>query len=139
MLVDANAAFLPVRVGFPLEEEVERESPGARIAVPTSVVRELDRLCARGTPRAEAARAFVERLPTVAAPGIGDDTILRAAVRTGAWVVTADRALRDRLLEAGVDVLAPRDRHRLERYRPRVRRRATPSRPPSAGSRGGNG
>ena len=139
MLVDTNVAFLPVRVGFPLEEEVDRECPGARIAVPTSVVRELDRLRARGTPQAEAARAFVDRLPTVAAPGIGDDTLLRAAVRAGAWVVTADRALRDRLLEAGVDVLAPRDRHRLERFRPRVRRRATPSRPPSTKVRVGNG
>ena len=139
MLVDANAAFLPVRVGFPLEAEVDRECPGARIAVPTSVVRELDRLRARRTPQAEAARAFVERLPTIPAPGVGDDTLLRAAVRTGAWVVTADRTLRDRLLEAGVDVLAPRDRHRLERFRPRARRGAKPSRRPSARVRAGNG
>jgi rRNA-processing protein FCF1 len=119
VLLDANALFLPIRVGFPLEAEVERHRPGAILGVPTSVLRELDRLVGRATPGAAAARALAARFRPVTAQGVGDEAVLRAAVRTGAWVVTADRALRARLAAHGVGVLAPRDRHRLEPHAPR--------------------
>ncbi len=97
-----------------------------------------------GAARAGAPEGTGGDLRVVHATGSGDDALvdLAAAAVAGAHpvlVVTADRALRDRLLEAGVDVLAPRDRHRLERFRPRARRRATPSRPPSTKVRVGNG
>jgi uncharacterized protein len=134
VLLDANALFLPVRVGFPLEAEVARWRPGAKLAVPTSVLHELDRLSERGTPEASAARALAARYPSLRSPGTGDDAIVRVAVRAGAWVVTADRDLRGRLRERGVTVLSPRDRHRLELHRG--------IRTPPRGSRqrrGGNG
>jgi rRNA-processing protein FCF1 len=117
VLLDANAVFLPVRVGFPLDAEVGRLRPGAVLSLPASVVDELDRLVARGIPEAAAARALAARYPVVPAPGKGDDAVLRSAVRTRAWVVTADRALRERLTHRGVTVLSPRDRHRLEVFR----------------------
>ncbi len=48
----------------------------------------------------------------LAAPGSGDDTIVRAVREATAWervlVVTADRALRDRVTELGADVTGPR-------------------------------
>lgn len=116
MLLDANAVFLPVRVGFPLEAEVGRLRPGAVLAVPASVLAELDRLIDRRTPDSAAARALAERYRPTRSSGIGDDAILRTAVRTGAWVVTADRALRERLTAKGITVLSPRDRHRLELF-----------------------
>ncbi len=117
MLLDANSLFLPVRGGFPLESEVDRHRPGAVLVVPSSVRAELDRLVERRTPEASAARALASRFPEVAAPGKGDDAIVRLAARDRAWVVTADRALRQRLLRQGVSVLAPRDRQRLELFR----------------------
>ncbi len=128
MLVDANALFLPIRTGFPLEAEVVRIQPGSTVGVPSSVLAELDRLVLRRTPDAAAARALAARYPVVRAPGRGDDAVLLCARRSGAWVVTADRALRERLVAEGVTVLAPRDRHRLERF-PGVPR----ARPPSLG------
>jgi uncharacterized protein len=106
-----------VHVGFPLEAEVGRLRPGAVLAVPSSVLAELDHLVERGTPDAAAARAFAARYSPTPAPGTGDDAILRVAVRLGAWVVTADRDLRSRLNEKGINVLSPRDRHRLELFR----------------------
>jgi rRNA-processing protein FCF1 len=118
VLLDTNALFLPIRAGFPLEAEVERHQTGAILGVPTSVLHELDRLVDRATPDAAAARALAARFRPVTTRGAGDEAVLNAALRTGAWVVTADRALRARLTARGVGVLAPRDRHRLEPYYP---------------------
>ncbi len=103
-----------MRRGFPLLAELQRLVPGARVEVPEAARAELDRLVDRGAPRATAARAFAELLPTAPAPGRGDAAILAAALRRRAWVVTSDRVLVRRLREAGVTVLTPRDRHRLE-------------------------
>jgi len=100
--------------------------------VPSSVRDELDRLVADGTPQATAARTMAERFPVVRARGRGDAAVLEAAVRRGAWVVTADRALAARLVAVGVTVLVPRDRHRLERVMGALA-------PPARSGRRGNG
>jgi len=131
VLLDANALLLPVRTRFPLEAEVDRASPGARLVVPSSVIDELDRLVARGVPEARGALALAQKFPVVPVEGRGDLAILATAVRLGAWVVTADRALAERLRREGVSVLVPRDRHRLELHRGRS---PAPS-PPSSGVR----
>ena len=125
MLLDANALFLPVRIRFPLEREVDRLCPGAVLAVLSSTLHELDRLVERETPQATAARALAERYPRLDTRGRGDEAVLAAALRLSASVVTADRELRDRLRAAGSTVLYPRDRHRLERFSPK-RTRASP-------------
>ncbi|TQS44300.1 NTP pyrophosphohydrolase [Cryptosporangium phraense] len=56
--------------------------------------------------------AAVDGVEVVSAPGSGDDTIVEvaaAAVADGpAWVVTADRGLRERVRAVGADVLGPR-------------------------------
>ncbi len=120
MLLDANALLLPVRTRFPLESEVDRIRPGARLLVPSSVVDELDSLVARGVAEARGAVALAQKFPVLAVAGRGDAAILEAAVRHGASVVTADRTLAERLRRRGVDVLVPRDRHRLELHPGRV-------------------
>lgn len=129
VLLDTNSLFLPVRVRFPLEAEVARLRPGATLGVPSSVRGELDRLVDRHAPLAIAARSLAEKFPEFPTLGRGDEAVLRAARRYHAWVVTADRKLRDRLRAVGVTVLAPRDRHRLERFSPRE----PPARPTPVG------
>ena len=119
VLLDANILFLPPRNGFPLESEIDRLRPGAVPSVPTSVVVELDRLAEGGTPHARAARAFSDRFPRVPSVGRGDDAVVRTALRERASVATADRDLGIRLLARGIEVLVPRDRHRLEIHSPR--------------------
>jgi len=128
VLLDANALLLPVRAHFPLDSEVGRIRPGARLVVPSSVVDELDRLVARGVPGARGASALAKKFPVLPVAGRGDTAVLEAAVRQGAWVVTADRTLAERLRRRGVNVLVPRDRHRLEL---RPGRTPTPSAIPS--------
>ncbi len=65
-----------------------------------------------------ASRSLASRYPTLTGPGRGDAAVQALAVRRHAWVVTADRALRERLRSEGVTVLSPRDRARLERFAP---------------------
>lgn len=128
VLLDTNALFLSVRRPFPLEAELDRLCPGAIVAVPSIVLGELDRLAKRGTPGASTARKLASRYPVVLTSGTGDEAVMRAAVRLGSWVITADRVLREALRRQGVTVLFPRDRHRLERFEPRPARpsRRTP-------------
>jgi rRNA-processing protein FCF1 len=114
VLIDANALFLVIRTRFPLEEEVERNRPGSLLGVPSSVLGELDGLAEDGTPGAAAARALADRFERVRTSVRGDGGVLDAARRTHAWVVTADRELQRRLIDHGITVLRPRDRHRLE-------------------------
>jgi rRNA-processing protein FCF1 len=123
VLLDTNAALLPFRSGTDVAGEVARLLPAARLAVPDAVRAEVDRLVARKVAFAEAARALIERWPTVPTFGRGDSAVYRAALGLGAAVVTADRAFADRLRAAGVDTLVPRDRQRLEL------RRGAPQRP----------
>jgi uncharacterized protein len=119
VLVDTNVLLLVVRTGFPLAEEVGRLLPGAALALPATVVAELDGLARSLTPGAAAARALAERYPVVPTDAPGDDGILDAATRTGSPVATADRELRRRLSIRGLTALVPRDRHRLELVRGR--------------------
>lgn len=120
MLLDTNALFLPIRTGFPLEAEIARLAPGARTVVPSSSLRELDRLVDRAAPGASGARALARRFGRTSADRDGDDGVLEVALRERAVVVTADRALQRRLRAQGVAVLVPRDRHRLELRPPRA-------------------
>ncbi len=106
--------FLVIRAGFPLEEEVDRLLPGARLLVPACVLGELEGLAKSLTPGAMAARALAERYPVVPTTARGDDGVIEAAIASGAWVATADRELRRRLAIRGISALVPRDRHRLE-------------------------
>jgi len=128
VLLDANALLLPVRVQFPLESELQRIAPEARPKIPSSVVEELGRLADRGVRGARAAAELAQRFPVLKVEGRGDAAILEAAVDTRSWVVTADRALVERLRDRGVNVLVPRDRHRLELRPARPVRVSTDSR-----------
>jgi rRNA-processing protein FCF1 len=114
VLLDANALFLPFTHGLDLEKEVARWSGHAPVWVPVPVLGELRRLKDRDVPNARAALMLAGRFPSLPAPGLGDPALLAVAVKTGAWVVTADQALRARLVKAGVSVLYPRDRSRLD-------------------------
>ncbi len=100
--------------------------------VPRAVLSELEALEAREVPYARAARLFAGRFLPVASEGRGDSAVLAAARDQGAWVLTADRALAERLRRHGVDTVVPRDRthlHLVRGDRPAPRPR-TPDRSP---------
>jgi rRNA-processing protein FCF1 len=128
VLVDANALLLPFTSHFRLEEEIYGQVDGARILVPTSVLGELDRVAERGNPFARAAREYASRFETVPTDTQGDDALVDLGRRLRAWVLTGDRALRTRLLEAGVPVLFPRGKSHLDRAVAPREQRASPRR-----------
>ncbi len=113
VLLDTSALLLPFEQGLDLEGEVARALGGCRVAVPEAALAEL-RALARDSQNARAALKLAERHEVIPTEGRGDDAILALAVREGAVVVTADRGLMARLADAGVRVLRPRERHRLE-------------------------
>jgi rRNA-processing protein FCF1 len=127
VLLDANALFLPFVAGTDLESEIRRTTDRPDVRVPSSVLRELRRLAARGEAHGREALQLAGRFPVATNPGTGDAALVALAV-AGDTVVTADRALQAQLLARGVDVLVPRDRVHLERRRG-ARRPTRPSRP----------
>jgi uncharacterized protein len=130
VLLDANALFLPFTHHVPLAAEISRWVEHPEIAVPGSVVAELERLVSQGVAHAHSALSLARGYPTVLTTGRGDTAIVRLAKERTAVVVTADRELRDRLVRQGTTVLSPRDRARLERH-PGHRRPRAPA-PPEA-------
>ncbi|MCI4350832.1 MAG: DNA-binding protein [Thermoplasmata archaeon] len=130
VLLDANALFLPFVAGTDLEGEIRRLIEQAEIRVPSSVLRELRRLVARGEAHAREALELAGRFAVTPNQGVGDAALV-ALARAGDAVVTADRELQGRLRARGVEVLTPRDRVHLHRQR-----RARSGRPPRAYARG---
>jgi rRNA-processing protein FCF1 len=115
VLVDANALLLPFTSHFRLEEEIYGQVDGARVLVPSSVLGELERVASRGNANARAAREFARRFDVAPTDNRGDDALVDLGRRLQAWVLTGDRALRIRLLEAGIPVLFPRGKSHLDR------------------------
>jgi len=100
--------------------EIDRHLPGATLQVPSSVLRELEKLASEEVAGSTAALELARRWPVVDAPGNADDAIVAAAQALRRPVVTADRELSERLRERGIDVYSPRDRHRLELHKGRA-------------------
>lgn len=118
VLLDTNALFLPFRARLPLEAEIARTDPGARIVVPQAALQELEGLARAGVRHAEAALRWARTLAHVPGTGRGDEAILSLARGLGASVVTGDQELIGRLRAQGNAVLRPRGARHLERLPP---------------------
>jgi rRNA-processing protein FCF1 len=118
VILDTNAALLPFRERFPLEESIERVAPGAELVVPENVRAELARLSEQGVQEARAAERWCERFRSRAVNASGDAGILEAAVILHAPVVTSDRALLEELQRRGLPAYRPRGRSGLLRVDP---------------------
>jgi len=113
VLLDTNALLLPFTSHFPLENEIFRLIEGADIRVPSSVLKELGQLRSSGLLNARAALQFAKRFQVVPTDLDGDAAMETLAKEMGAWVVTADRELRERLESQGLGVLFPRGKRKL--------------------------
>jgi rRNA-processing protein FCF1 len=70
VVLDANALFWPFTHGVRFDEELARVFPsGARIAVASTALAELEGLAARRVPDAEAAKALAARYPSFPVTG----------------------------------------------------------------------
>ncbi|MDX1534422.1 MAG: twitching motility protein PilT [Thermoplasmata archaeon] len=113
VLLDANALMMPFQFPIDLEGELVRLFGQVTAKVPSSVLRELERL-APANATAKAALRFAARFPVLEVEGEGDDALLALARTEGAAVLTNDKALRRRVREAGLPVVFLRERSRLE-------------------------
>ena len=113
VLLDTNAMLMPFQMGMDLEGEVVRVMGRCRIVVPQVAVAEL-RAMGSSLRDGAAALKFAERFEVMETVGLGDDAIVDLAIRTGGIVVTGDRGLIKRLHAAGLRVLRPRQKKRLE-------------------------
>lgn len=122
--LDTSALMLPVEVDIRLFDELERLLGAVDPIVPAAVQLELGRLAEAGGRDGRAARVGLtlaqsrcRAVSTDATPA--DDAVLELATGgSAAYLVTADRALRDRALQADVPVVGPRAGQRLVVHRP---------------------
>ncbi len=122
--MDTSALMLPVEADVRVFEEGERLLDAVEPVVPRSVLAELEELSSGGGTEGRAAsvgrKLAGERCrPVETEAEYADDALVELA-REGAveYVATADRALRDRVLDENVPVLALRGRNKLTITRP---------------------
>ena len=122
--LDTSALMMPVELDVRLFDELERLLDSFEPTAPQAVLEELRRLSEKGGREGTAANVghdlAAERCLVVdTEAGYADDALVELA-REGTvdYVVTNDRPLRDRILEASVPVIALRGRNKLAITRP---------------------
>ncbi|MDG5820077.1 DUF188 domain-containing protein [Natronococcus sp. A-GB7] len=117
--LDTSALMMPVELDVRLFDELERLIGSAELVAPQPVIEELQRLSEKGGTEGTAASVghdlATERCLVVdTEESYADDALVELA-REGSvdYVVTNDRPLRDRVLEASIPVLALRGRNKL--------------------------
>ncbi|WP_256296215.1 PIN domain-containing protein [Haloarchaeobius salinus] len=119
VVLDTSALMMPVELDVRLFDELDRLVEGVDPVAPQAVVEELRRLSEKGGEEGTAANVghdlVTERCLVVdTEESYADDAIVELA-REGhaAYVVTNDLPLRDRVLDAGVPVIALRGKNKL--------------------------
>ncbi|ADB62315.1 conserved hypothetical protein [Haloterrigena turkmenica DSM 5511] len=117
--LDTSALMMPVELDVRLFDELERLLDDYETTAPQAVLEELRRLSEKGGEEGTAANVghdlATERCLVVDTEASYADDALVELARGGVvdYVVTNDRPLRDRVLEASVPVIALRGRNKL--------------------------
>lgn len=117
--LDTSALMMPVELDVRLFEELERLLDSYEPTIPQAVLEELRRLSEKGGQEGTAANVghdlATERCLVVDTEASYADDALVELAREGNvdYVVTNDRPLRDRVLEASRPVIALRGRNKL--------------------------
>ncbi|WP_408957147.1 PIN domain-containing protein [Natrinema sp. 74] len=117
--LDTSALMMPVELDVRLFDELERLVNDYEPTIPQAVLEELRRLSEKGGEEGTAANVghdlATERCLAVDTEASYADDALVELAREGAvdYVVTNDRPLRDRVLEASIPVIALRGRNKL--------------------------
>ncbi|ELY48676.1 PIN domain-containing protein [Natronorubrum bangense] len=117
--LDTSALMMPVELDVRLFDELDRVLDGYELMAPQAVIEELRRLSEKGGCEGTAANVghdlATERCLVVDTDASYADDALVELAREGVvdYVVTNDRPLGDRVLEARVPVIALRGRNKL--------------------------
>ena len=116
VIIDTNGFMIPAQFGVDIFEELKRLG-FEEFFVPEAVISEIEMLIKRekGSDKiaAKVARALLARCKRINARGAADDLILKLAKEMGAAVLTNDIRLKQRLAEAGIQVVSLRQKNRL--------------------------
>ena len=99
MVLDTNALLMPFETSINLDHELQRLLGRCEVLVPGPVIWELRRSTSK---HAKAALALAGKYPIEQAEAQGDESIIEAALRLGAYVLTNDGHLRSRLRKLGI-------------------------------------
>lgn len=116
VILDTNAIMAPFQFGFNLDLELKRIIPWAEPIVPSTVLKELEKLSKAGDWRARAALKLSENYEKVPVKGKGDPSIVGLAVRMSWPVMTQDRRLRAILNSKGIAVVLVREKGHLQLF-----------------------
>ena len=119
VVLDTNALLTPYQLGINIEKELNRLLGICRIIVPTSVIKEAEKLAMQEGSVGRAAKlglSIVRRkdYQIIETTYDGDDGVIDVAVKTNAAVVTNDKELKKRAKELGLPVIYVREKSRLE-------------------------
>lgn len=110
VVLDTNALLMPFEFSINLDHELLRILGNFRAVVPGPVIGELKR---SGNKHARAAMALANKYERVRTEAVGDEAVLEAARDLGAYVLTNDKHLRDRLRRGGVKTIFLRSGNHL--------------------------
>ncbi len=119
VVLDTNALMMPIECNVRLFDELDRLLDGPACVVPEAVVAELDTLADGNGEEATAASVghdlATERCQTrETSASYADDAVFELAQTDDVThVVTNDKPLRTRLLDAGISVISLRGRNKL--------------------------
>ncbi|SRR6266508_720822 len=112
VVLDANALMLPFQFRVNLDAEITRILGECDVFVPSSVVRELERIESRDRA-AKGARALAAKYKAHATERTGDAAVIEAAESLGATVVTNDAGLLAALKARRIPRISLRSRNHL--------------------------
>ena len=110
VVLDTNALLLPFQIQINLDSEIRNVVGDAEIYVPSCVLGELKRLSKKRW-EAKAALQLAQKYRVVNVEKLGDDGVMEAAEKLGAYVVTQDEELIGRLKRRGIPVIYLRQNH----------------------------
>ena len=119
VVLDTNALLLPYQLGMNIEKELTRLLGICRIIVPTSVIKEAEKLASSNGSVAMAAKLGLNIVrkkdyQIVETLYDGDDGVMDVAVKTNAAIVTNDKELKKKAKDMGLPVIYVRGESRLE-------------------------
>ncbi len=113
--MDTNALMMPFQFTLNIDLELERLLGSYELVVPSSVIIELKRVASeQKASAAKGALKLAEKCRMHLIAGTGDDAVLAAAMKLGAFLLTNDAGLRRRAHDAGLRTICLRGRSHLE-------------------------
>jgi len=119
VVLDTNALLTPYQLGINIEKELNRLLGICRIIVPTSVIKEAEKLAMQEGSVGRAAKLGLSIVrkkdyQIIETSYDGDDGVIDVAIKTNAAVVTNDKELKKKAKEMGLPIIYVREESRLE-------------------------